>query len=205
MSDTPTYEITDLVETTESKKERSLRILCDDSFMDKVYESLCLGSSLANIAESRDIGYADLVKYVNANEVRKKQLAEALDMRRQYLVDKVIQQTIDISASDLRQLFGANGELLPPDQWPDHIGPAIESVEIKEVFEGAGHRREHVGYTKKIKLWNKINALKMLGQEHGVFKDKKEIGVSDSLMDLVVRSYEPKEAEVIEVKNKEDK
>ena len=192
MDKTPTYEVTDLVETKETTLERTERILQPD-FMEKVYEQICSGSSLAKIAESRDIRYFDLVRFCNANEDRKKQLAEAQDMRRQYLVDKVIDTTIDISASDLRQLFGENGELLPPDQWPDNIGPAIESVEIKEVFEGAGHRREHVGYTKKIKLWNKINALKMLGQEQGVFKDKKEHDVGDNLMEMIKQSNIPKE------------
>jgi hypothetical protein len=111
-------------------------------------------------------------------------------MGARYIVDELLRETREISHSDFRRLFGERGQLKPVNEWPEGAAKAVESVEVKEVFENEGDGRKLVGYTKKIKLWNKNQAVKMLGQEFGIFKDKKEYSADDDLKKMLARSYE---------------
>jgi phage terminase small subunit len=83
--------------------------------------------------------------------------------------ERVLNEFGAIGFSDVRKLFGPGGGLLPPDQWPEDIAPAVASVEVDELYEGRGKDREQVGWTKKIKLWNKTDALKALGENLKLF------------------------------------
>lgn len=64
-----------------------------------------------------------------------------------------------IALSDPRKLFNANGAMLPPNEWDDDTAAAVGSTEVFEEFEGSGEARTLVGYTKKVKAWDKCSAL----------------------------------------------
>jgi phage terminase small subunit len=94
--------------------------------------------------------------------------------RTQVTADRVITEVARLGFADLRKLFDANGGLLPVDQWPDDIAAAVASVEVDELFQGYGENRIQVGYTKKVKLWDKGKALEMLGRHLKLFVDRHE-------------------------------
>lgn len=79
----------------------------------------------------------------------------------------VMRELSHIVKSDIRKLFNADGSLKPVDSWPDDVAGSVASVEIVELFDGNGKDRTHIGYTKKLKLWDKnsgiTNAMKNLG------------------------------------------
>jgi phage terminase small subunit len=58
--------------------------------------------------------------------------------------ERVLNEFGAIGFSDVRKLFGPGGGLLPPDQWPEDIAPAVASVEVDELYEGRGKDREQV-------------------------------------------------------------
>ncbi len=102
------------------------------------------------------------------------QLMKERSERTQITADRVITEVARLGFSDLRKLFGKNGELLPIQQWPDDVAAAVSSVEVDELFEGFGENRVQVGYTKKVKLWDKGKALEMLGRHLKLFVDRME-------------------------------
>lgn len=83
--------------------------------------------------------------------------------------ERVLNEFGTIGFSDVRKLFSPDGGLLPPSEWPDDIAPAVSSVEVDELFEGVGKERMQIGWTKKVKLWNKVDALKSLGENLKLF------------------------------------
>jgi hypothetical protein len=83
--------------------------------------------------------------------------------------DRVLNEFGTIGFSDVRKLFSPDGGLLPPNQWPDDIAPAVSSVEVDELYEGSGRDRCQIGWTKKVKLWNKNDALTKLGENLKLF------------------------------------
>lgn len=89
--------------------------------------------------------------------------------------DGVIREIAKLAFGDIRKLFDENGALLPVQQWPDDIAPAVSSVEIDELFEGFGENRVQIGHTKKVKFWDKAKSLEMLGRHLKLFVDRAEV------------------------------
>lgn len=82
---------------------------------------------------------------------------------------RVIEELARIGLFDPGQLFADDGSLLPVKKMPPAVRAAIASVEVDELFDGAGKDRKFIGYTKKIKLWDKNSALEKIMRHLGSF------------------------------------
>lgn len=87
---------------------------------------------------------------------------------------KVLRELKRVGFADLRKAF-KDGDLARPEDWDEDTAAAISSIELEKLFQPDPEtgRRAHVGYTTKIKLWNKVDALRQLGEYFGLF-DKLE-------------------------------
>lgn len=98
--------------------------------------------------------------------------------------DKVLAEIGGIAFSDVRKLFREDGSLLPPNEFPDDMAGAVSSVEVEELFEwqpkddGRGKEKVQVGFTKKLKLWDKPAALTMLGKHFKLWAEQVDVTVS---------------------------
>jgi hypothetical protein len=95
-------------------------------------------------------------------------LADAIDPNR------VLRETGRLAYSDIRELFGPDGNFLPIKQWPDDIARAVSSVEVvkKNVTTGDGKQDDVL----KVRLWDKPGKLQDLMKHHGQLTDKVEHG-----------------------------
>jgi phage terminase small subunit len=99
--------------------------------------------------------------------------------------DRALAEIGAIAFSDIRKVFRPDGSLLPPADFPDDMAGAISSVEVDELFEwqpredgGRGKEKVQVGFTKKLKLWDKPAALTMLGKHFKLWADQVEVTVN---------------------------
>jgi phage terminase small subunit len=83
--------------------------------------------------------------------------------------DRILREIRYIALSDLRKLFREDGTMKHPHQWPKYVARAVASFEVVEEFEGSGRDRVHVGYTKKVKFWDKTKAIELGGRHLGMF------------------------------------
>jgi phage terminase small subunit len=67
---------------------------------------------------------------------------------------------------------------------PVDIRKAISSIEIVEEYDGTGKNRKLIGYTKKIRFWDKNRALENLGKHFGIFSEDNRQRV-ESLADFL--------------------
>lgn len=88
--------------------------------------------------------------------------------------DRIILEMARIALSDARRLFRDDGSLRPVAEWDDETAAAVSGVDVTEEFDGRGDNRTLSGYTRKVKLWDKVQALVKLGQHLGVFKERVE-------------------------------
>lgn len=86
----------------------------------------------------------------------------------------VLHGLVEIAFSDARELLDANNALIPIRDLPARVSRSIASIEVDEIWEGAGDERVQVGETKKVKLWNKLPAFEMLGKHLKLFTDQVE-------------------------------
>lgn len=108
---------------------------------------------------------------------RIKELMDQREKRLEIKADDVLDEIRKLALSDLRKVFDEQGKLLPPDQWPDDVAMAVSSVEVDELFEGVGRERKQIGFTKKVKFWNKGHALEMLARHLSLFNDKLKVEI----------------------------
>lgn len=120
---------------------------------------------MVSLASAWSVSYADLVTLLQRDAKVWERVQRSMEARKEWAAEAILRELRDLAMSDLRQAFDESGALKPPDQWPDSLARAISSIEIDEFYEGRGDERTQVGWTKKIKLWDKPAALKQL-REH---------------------------------------
>lgn len=125
--------------------------------------------------------------------VRCQEMMNARSERTKVDSDTILRELLKLATSDLRKLFQENGALKNPDEWPDDVAMAVAGVEVLEEFEGYGEDRTWIGYTKKVKFWDKPKALELLGKHLKLFTDKVEHSGKVTLEDLVAGSVDHKE------------
>ena len=90
-------------------------------------------------------------------------------------VERIVQELALVGFQNLAGAFNADNSLKSIADMPESIQRVISGIDIDELFEGRGEEREHIGYTKKLRSFNKIDALKLLGQHLKMFTQKIEV------------------------------
>lgn len=81
---------------------------------------------------------------------------------------------------DVRQLMTEDGKIKDFSQVGDDAMPMVAGMEVFEEFEGHGKDKERIGYTKKIKLVDRISALQLYGKATGYLQEQQK-GVKSPL------------------------
>jgi phage terminase small subunit len=87
--------------------------------------------------------------------------------------EKVLTRMAQLAFADIRKLYRPDGTLLPPNEWPDDIIPAVAGVETFEEYQGKGEDRVLVGYTKKVRLWDPNPSLTNMSKHLGIIGNGK--------------------------------
>lgn len=127
---------------------------------------------------SRMLHHPDVEKALAA---RRKELAKkfALD------AESILQELAGLAYFDPADLFDDDGKLLPIKEMPKHARKAIASIEVDELFEGVGKDRSQIGWTKKIRVWDKNSAIEKAMKHLGQFaKDNAQTRPTVRLIDL---------------------
>lgn len=108
-------------------------------------------------------------------------------------VENITKELAKIAFFDLRMALNIDGTVKPIDQLDDNTIAGIAGLEINELFEGTGRDRERVGYTKKIKIADKVAALEKLGKHLGIFTDNLNV-VTKEPISIDVTQLTPEQA-----------
>lgn len=79
--------------------------------------------------------------------------------RNDITVDRVLSELGRIAFGDPRKFFDDNNGLKDMAELGDEEAATLSSIEVFEEFEGAGEKKTFIGYTKKVKFWDKVGAL----------------------------------------------
>lgn len=104
--------------------------------------------------------------------------------------DGVLEELWRIAKSDLAKAFDEGGNLLPVHKMPSEARAALAGIETEELFEGQGDERQISGLSRKVKHWDKVKALELVGKHLGMWRDKVEVSGKDGEALVVeVRTY----------------
>ena len=105
--------------------------------------------------------------------------------RTEVTADKVIKELAKVAFFNPKIFYRDDGSVKEIKDIPDDAAACIAGLETFDEYEGTGANRVYTGTTKKIKLVDKMRALEMLGKHLGMFTDKVEVTVQNSLADLL--------------------
>jgi len=101
--------------------------------------------------------------------------------RTQITADKILQELLLIARSDISLAYNEDGTLKPIHEIPEEVRRAISGIETLEVLMGKKR-----GVTNKIKMWDKVAALGLLGKNLKLFTD--QLNVTGTIKTIRVHS-----------------
>ncbi|SDC69592.1 phage terminase small subunit [Massilia sp. PDC64] len=93
----------------------------------------------------------------------------------QITAERVLQELGRVAFFDPRRLLNADGSPRPINELDDDTAAVLAGMDIAEEFAGAGEERRFVGYTRKVKLADKVAALNLAMRHLGMLTDKLEV------------------------------
>lgn len=92
--------------------------------------------------------------------------------RTEISADRVLQEIARVAMLDPRKLYNADGSLKLPHELDDEAAAALASLEVVEEYRGRGRQRRVAGFTRKVRFWNKVEALALLAKHLGLTPDR---------------------------------
>lgn len=118
---------------------------------------------------------------IGQENLKKPEIAAAIQeamgsrsMRTLVTADRVLEEIARLAFSDLRGFYTDDGRLKRPHELTADQVAALAAVESFEEYEGRGEERELIGFTRKVKLWDKRAALELLSKHLGLLKERVE-------------------------------
>ncbi len=108
----------------------------------------------------------------------KEWVQEAMDKRAAevgFTAKTILEKLLELATLDLSGAYDENGKLLHPKKMPPEIRRAIAGIEVFEEFQGQGQNREYIGDTVKVRFWDKVKSLELLGKHLKLFTDVVDI------------------------------
>lgn len=96
------------------------------------------------------------------------ELRDGQSERTMVTADRVQAEIARLAFSDIRDYYDKDGQLLSPKQLSDDAAAALAGIEVDEIFDKKGNK---LGETKKVKLYDKLNALDKLARRLGMFSE----------------------------------
>lgn len=89
-------------------------------------------------------------------------------------INEIVSILTDVIRFDPAELFDEEGAVKPLSKIPKNARRMIQGIEVNELFAGRGDAREMIGYTKKIKLLPKLDAVEKLLKHLGGYEKHNE-------------------------------
>jgi hypothetical protein len=89
--------------------------------------------------------------------------------RTKVTADSTMRAIACLAHSDIRRFYDEHGKLLPIHSLPDDLAACIASIEVVKRNLTSGDGTTETVW--KLKLWNKPQALELLGRHQGLFRD----------------------------------
>jgi phage terminase small subunit len=105
--------------------------------------------------------------------------------------DWLLRRLADEATADIADLYDDSNNLKDVKEWPLIWRQGlVQGVEIEALFEGHGKDREQTGFTKKLKLSDRIKRLELIGKHIDVqaFREKVEIELTGTIADRLTRA-----------------
>lgn len=176
------------------QKEVSAAVLARPDALETICANVANGGSLINLCRVWDIRYSDAVAWIYADEERKEKYEQSLIARTEWEKERLLEEIKAIALVSVSDVYNDDGTLKQlKDMKPETLA-AIAGVESEDHFED-GVPKAH---TNKVRMYDKLRALELLGKKLAMFIDRHEHKVGLTLEELVAGSFDKQKEETHE-------
>ena len=158
---------------TKEEKERTANKLADPTLCADVCAYVSVGNSLIDLCNIWQVTY--WVVSTHMYKHHKNEYEAALNTRGEWIDMRILDEIKSIGLVDIASAYDENGRLMDPKEWPESFKRSVSAVESEEQRDKLGNV---TGYTKRIKMWDKLKALELLGRNRKLFKEDARQGVN---------------------------
>lgn len=160
--------------------ERTLQKLNDSTFAPTIYDHVANGGSLIDLCKLLEIKYSRVIEWIYSDPLKAETYERAMKARGEWAIQSILNELKIIGLANLSEAYDPDGNLLPPSEWPPAISKSIQAVETTHDADG--------NTVTRVKLWDKLKALELLGKNFRLFKEQIEHTGQVTLEDLVLGS-----------------
>lgn len=161
--------------------------LTDNNFIDFVCAHVAQGGSAIDFCQFHSVRYNDFSAYLYQHPDKLKQYNHALSTRNEWYIQRVMLELGRISTIDIRTIYNPDGTLRDITSLPPEVAALVSSVEAVERTDDNGVTL----VTKKIKFWDKMKALELLGKNLMLFIDRVDHRLQGDI-NIVINVDKPK-------------
>lgn len=100
------------------------------------------------------------------------QLKQVTAKKLEITAERVLQEYARIAFLDPRKFYNEDGSMKALHELTEDEAAALSGLDTEELFEMQGRKRVQIGTVKKLKFWNKTEALDALARYVGTIFDK---------------------------------
>ena len=104
---------------------------------------------------------------VNRNLIKQQERTEVT-------ADRVLRELANIAFADTRRLYREDGSFKSPGELDDRTASALAGIDTEERDGEDGYR----AYTRKVKQWDKVKALELLGKHLGLYPTRGTLSIA---------------------------
>ena len=94
--------------------------------------------------------------------------------RTEVTADRVLRELAAIAFADTRKLYREDGSIKSPGELDDRTASALAGIDTEERDGEDGYR----AYTRKVKQWDKVKALELLGKHLGLYPTRGTLSIA---------------------------
>lgn len=181
--------MSNIVPANLSPADKEYIFFSDPGLLDKICDHVSNGGTVIDMAKVSNIQYSKIMKWIRFDADRLRKYQEALEDRREWAKESVLNEIRSLGMFDIRKLLGPDGEVLPPDQWPDDVAKAVVGLDVsEEKSEGVP-----IGLLKKIKTVDKLKSLEMVAKNLKLLTETHDHKHEVTLDQLIMRTQDKKD------------
>lgn len=165
--------------------ERFQALTLKPDFADTIFAHIANGGTLINLAAIWGVRHSDISGYLGKNPKLMQEYTVAMMARDEWERERCLQELRAIATVDIRQAYNDDGTLKSVRDMPPELAAALSIVESEELYQGVGEERTLIGYSKKVKFWDKAKAIELFMKKHGLLIERKQVSVTHRLEDII--------------------
>ena len=116
------------------------------------------------------------IELLNKNHVSEQVNAGLIKQqeRTEVTADRVLRELAAIAFADTRKLYREDGSIKSPGELDDRTASALAGIDTEERDGEDGYR----AYTRKVKQWDKVKALELLGKHLGLYPTRGTLSIA---------------------------